>query len=334
MKNDADSIRVFLTGGSGFIGGEVVEILRTKGFGIANYDLAPPHLPGQEPYWIKGDVRDSCKLDQEIAAFDPHYILHLASDTDVSVEAVEAFTTTLDGTANVIAALSRAPKLRRFIHVSTQFVVKPGVQPLEERYLEPYTAYGQAKAETERMLWRANPPAPWLILRPTIIWGPHHPSFAEAIFKHIASRNYLHPVAAEPITRAFGFVRNVAQQMVYFLEMPANASNRHVYYLGDATIDYDIWADSFSQALTGKRARRIPKWLLALMGRAGDLAKRLGIPSPIDSGRAFRMSTSSAIDLTPTHALAGLPQVGFDDGVAETVAWLRKYNSSRYRREH
>ncbi|MBR0552110.1 NAD-dependent epimerase/dehydratase family protein [Stakelama marina] len=317
-------MRVFLTGASGFIGGEVVKILQSKGYEIANYDIAPPHFPEQTDCWIEADVRDKQRLDLEVANFDPHYLIHLASDIDVAITELDQFTTTIDGTSNVIEAVAKAKSLKRFVHISTQFTVMPGIAPPDESYLQPYTVYGEAKAETERRLRVADLSVPWVILRPTIIWGPHHPSFANQIFRHIATGRYLHPKGSEPIMRAFGYVRNVAAQMVWFMEMPASASNQRVFYLGDDTIDYDRWADAFSVELAGRRARRIPKWLLLLMGRAGDLVKKLGLPSPIDSGRAFRMSTSSAVDLDRTLRLAGPVQVSFEDGVAETVAWLRE----------
>ncbi len=319
--------RIFLTGGSGFIGGEVVKLLQARGDEVRNFDIAAPHFPEQRDAWVGGDVRDGEGLAREIARFGPHVVLHLASDIDVAKTDIAEFTTTIGGTANVLAALGGAPSLRKFVHVSTQFAVRPGIEPPDERFLDPYTVYGEAKAETERMVWAAGLQVPWLILRPTIIWGPHHPSFAEQIFRHIASGAYLHPRAREPIMRAFGYVRNVAQQIVCLIDLPPDATSRKVFYLGDGTIDYDRWADAFSTALAGRRARRIPAWLLMLLGKGGDVAKALGLPAPIDSGRAFRMTTSSRIDLDQTHAMTGTPEVPFDTGVAETIAWLRGLNT-------
>lgn len=332
MSDFKNGLRVFVTGGSGFIGGEVLILLLRRGYDVINFDIEAPHFSEQLDCWVEGDVRDVSKLTREIEAFDPHYVLHLASDIDVTITRLEEFATIIDGTANVMAALHSAPSLRRFVHVSTQFTVRPGVEPRDERHLEPYTVYGEAKAKAEEQLWRTTPKVPWFILRPVIVWGPNHPTFGDQIFKHIASGYYLHPSTQIPIMRAFGFVRNVAEQMVRFLELPANATNRHVFYVGDETIDYSQWADGFSIALRGRAARRIPKWLLDLMGQVGDLLKMLGLPSPIDSGRAFRMSTSSAVNLAVTHELIGPSTISLEDGIAETVDWLRLKYPTRYRK--
>jgi len=314
--------RLFLTGGSGFIGGEIAKAALANGRQIALYDLAKPHFDDQTAFWIKGDVRDPASLAQAVEAFRPDAFIHLASDTDVQITRMEEFTTTLDGTRNVIAVAKSSPGLTKFVHVSTQFVVKPGVVPESETIFDPYTAYGEAKAETERMVRGAGLGMPWLIIRPTIIWGPHHPSFRENIFKHIANRSYLHPVGRQKILRAFGYVTNTAQQILTLTLSGEGAGDRRVFYTGDETIDYDIWADAFSMGLTGKPARRIPIWLLKTLGKAGDVAKLLRLPAPIDSGRAFRMTTSSAIDLSPTLAVTGKPAVPFSQGVRETLDWL------------
>ena len=125
------------------------------------------------------------------------------------------------------------------------------------------------------------------------------------------------------MVRAYGYVTNTAEQILALALSGEGSGERRVFYAGDATIDNDQWADAFALEMTGKRARRVPVWLLNAMGKAGDAMKHLKLPAPIDSGRAFRMSTSSAIDLAPTLAVTGPPRVPFEQGVRETMVWLR-----------
>lgn len=313
--------KILLTGGSGFIGSEVVKLALAKGYLVRNLDFKAPE-PHLHSCWRSIDIRKYEDLDRETQEFQPDYMLHLASDIDVTISNLAGFETTINGTRNVLAVAKNIPSLRRFVHTSTQFVVRPGKMISSEREYLPYTLYGEAKAQTERLVWSADLNSNWCIVRPTIIWGPRHPSFGQEIFRYIASRKYLHPKARNPIVRTFGYVRNTAEQMLKLLEHPNQRSER-VYYLGDENLDYDRWVDAFSVGLCGRPARRIPIQLLRALGWAGDLIDVIGVKSPIDSGRVFRMSTSSKIDLTNTLDLTGQPRVSFDVGVKETLDWLQ-----------
>lgn len=317
--------RLLITGASGFIGAEVVDLAIQAGYEVRNLDIAEPRSDQHKPLWRRTDVRNAAAVAKEVEEFNPHRVLHLASDIDVTIRTLEEFQTTINGTNNVLAALPRAKSLKKFVHTSTQFVVKPGVEPTSETHYDPYTIYGEAKSLTEKAVWAAGLSVPWQIVRPTIIWGPHHPSFATQIFRHMRSGRYLHPEGRQPIIRAFGFVTNVAEQMLHFVSLDATDPSRRVFYLGDDSIDYGIWADAFSVGLIGRPARRIPVAALRALGVAGDMARRLGIPSPIDSGRAFRMSTASRIDLKPTLDAVGAPSVDFRTGVDRTLNWLRTH---------
>lgn len=314
--------RLLVTGGSGFIGAELVELALGRGMALRNIDVAAPRDAAHRPMWRQFDIRNRDSLTREIVEFDPHYVVHLASDIDIEIRQIEKLTTTIEGTANILAALAEAPSLRGFLHTSTQFVVTPGIRPDNERDLRPYTVYGAAKAEAERMVWAADLAVPWIIARPVVVWGPHHPSFAREIFRHMRSRCYLHPTSKPPIERAYGYVTNVAHQMFALVTLPPGPTGRRVFYLGDEIVDYDGWADSFSRGLSGRAARRVPVWLLSALGKAGDAAIALGMRPPIDSGRVLRMSTTSNLDLRPTYELAGAPPVDFETGLRRTLRWL------------
>lgn len=324
--------RLLLTGGSGFIGSHLADIALDAGMELLSLDLVAPKLPHQITFWRQLDIRDLESLKRAFAEFAPDYVVHLASDIDVSVEDISAFTTTVNGTRNVIEAVKVTPGILRFIHVSSQYTVTPGVSPRDEHDLQPYTVYGEAKAETERMVWASGLTVPWFIMRPTIIWGPRHPSFGNLIWKYIAERKYLHPQGAEPIRRTYGYVQNTADQMFRFLQVDHKSTNRRVFYLGDATINYDDWADRFSIALTGKKARRVPIWFLKLIAVFGDTIGKIGFRFPFNRGRLFRMTTSAPVDLDTTFAAIGRPNISIDDGVRESVAWLRQYDEATFRR--
>jgi nucleoside-diphosphate-sugar epimerase len=314
--------RLLVTGGSGFIGTNVINIALGFGYEITNLDFRPPRLGEHRRFWQDIDVRHGNAVLQAVKAFNPHRIMHLASDIDVNLKTLEEYTTIIDGTRNLIAAAKAAPVLERFVYISTQYTVTPGVVPKSETDLQPYTLYGVAKAKAEEQMQVCDLKS-WLIVRPTTIWGPFHPSFATQIWRHIAKGTYRHPASVTPIMRSYGYVRNTADQMVKLMDADGTTLDRKVYYLGDGVIDYDVWADAFAMRLTGKPAKRVPIWLLRSLGLAGSAMNAVGLRVPYNVGRYFRMTTSAPTDMESTFAVTGRPKVSFEQGVEESVAWLR-----------
>lgn len=319
MKNT----RVLVTGGSGFIGSWVVALLLDQGATVANLDFKPPTWPEHQPLWHDCDVRDAEGVRRVMAAAEPHYVIHLASDIDVTMKHLDDYETTVKGTRIVAEAARDQPALRRFIHISTQYVATPGILPKSETDFRPYTVYGEAKAQSEQIV-RDVAPRDWLILRPTTIWGPRHPKFGEAIWKYLANGRYLHPLASaeRPIMKCYGYVRNTAAQIVAFVEADLSKTPRRVFYLSDGSIDQDLWVDGFACAFTGKPAKRVPKQVLWALASVGESLRLVGVRFPMDMGRYFRMTTSAVVEMQPTFDVVGLPLIPMEQALKETIAWL------------
>ena len=320
MSNDR---RLLVTGGSGFIGSELARLAGEAGFEIVNLDIKPPVAASQKPMWRQLDVRDADAVRGAILEAQPSHIAHLASDIDVNIKHLHEFKTTIDGTRNVLAAAEALPGLKRFLHTSTQYVVRPGVVPKSETDYVPYTVYGEAKTETERLV-RASKVGDWIIARPTVIWGPGHPSFAQQIWRRMAEGRYRHPATAKPLMRGYGYVTNTAWQMLKLLEAPRPSLSHTVYYLGDGMIEYGAWADAFCVPLTGRPAKRLRTEGLWALGAIGSAMRAAGLPAPYDMGRYFRMTTPGPTDFGPINEVANPQRVSFDEGVARTLVWLRQ----------
>jgi nucleoside-diphosphate-sugar epimerase len=323
--------KLLVTGGSGFIGSKVVELALRNGYDVRNFDIAPPSIPEHSLVWVKLDINAKDLLLQKTSEFRPDFVIHLASDVDITLRNLADYRTILNGTHNIVSVARLVPNLQRLIHVSTQYVLTPGVQPVSETHFEPYTVYGEAKAISERTVRESNLKS-WLIVRPTIIWGPGHPSFPQLIWKYIAKRRYLHPASRVPIVRCYGFVRNTAEQMLSFIDVDESKLQKRVFYLGDSNINYDLWADAFSKGLTNKPARRIPKSALLALGWVGSIVGKTGLKAPIDRGRCFRMTTSTQVDLKSTFDIIGHPKIAFDEGIRETIDWLETSYPNLYLR--
>lgn len=319
--------RILLTGGSGFIGTNLLEAWSKEGFVFLNLDSSAPLHSDHRKFWHQADLLEPDSWTDRLKSFAPTEILHMAARTDVeeSTTPETGYRVNVEGTHLLLEAARRIPSLRRFILVSSQFVCGPGHLPLHDQDFAPATVYGQSKVMAEQMLRKSNLSCPWVIVRPTNVWGPWHPRYPREFWRVLQKGWYVHP-AGPPVRRAYVFVENLLQQMKAALERPAAVVAGQVFYLSDPVEDIARWVDEFSLALRGVPARRIPRSVLFGMGRMGDwLEKCTGRPFYISSSRAHSMTTDYPVPLEKSLQILGAGFISLPEGVRRTVAWLRQH---------
>ncbi|MGB0970479.1 MAG: NAD-dependent epimerase/dehydratase family protein [Mycobacterium sp.] len=314
--------RVFVTGGSGFIGRAVTKLLMENGAEVLNYDLKP--WPGVDsgPTTVIGDIEDTDVLSSACQNFDPSVFIHLAAFASVTATSWDDFSSIWNGTRVAAKAFGDARRPERFVNISTQLVIRQGPQPTDLRTYDPYTPYGEAKAESERFLDGLARPYAAVHVRPTNIWGPRHPSYAKSIMRYIEKGWYLHPVTPNPVMRTYGYVDNCAGQIVS-VAFSEGVSDGHVFYSGDEAIDSAQFLDSMSVALRGVPVRRFPVNILRNVGEVGTFLHRIGLPFPLDRQRVMRMSNDYVVPLDATHQVMAFSSVPFDVAMKRTARWYK-----------
>jgi nucleoside-diphosphate-sugar epimerase len=325
---------VLVTGGSGFIGTNLVEYLSTCGARVANLDINPPLEPRHRPHWIECDIMDPARLDSVVADLRPELAIHLAARTDCveDTTVAEGYGVNTIGTENVLRALRDNSEVKRVIVTSSQFVCGPRHRPAHVRDYGPHTVYGASKAESEELTRSLDPPYTWTIVRPVNIWGPYHERYRKEAWRVIDRGLYLHP-GREPVVRTYGYVGNVVWQMARILSMPTDVVHRQVLYLGDLPGDIYEWVDEFSRQLTGRKARAAPRLVVRGIAAAGDLLAFMGLKAPLDSSRYRSMTSHYITPVADTYELLGRPPFSLQEGVGLTVSWLREQPGGRSRRD-
>ncbi len=148
MSNDR--LTFFITGGSGFLGINLVRYLLAKGHDVVSYDLLSFEYPEKNQITaVIGDIRDFEKLKTAMNGAD--VVIHTAAALPLySTEDIRS--TDITGTKNVLEA-ARGNNVARMIHVSSTAVYGiPDHHPLsEDDVLRGVGEYGKAKIAAEKL---------------------------------------------------------------------------------------------------------------------------------------------------------------------------------------
>ena len=327
-----EQCKLLITGGSGFIGSHFIEFLIKENpqISILNIDIKEPIIENHNKFWEKCDIKDFESLKKIFDDFKPNYVLHLAAKADTLGKSIDDFPDNTIGTENVVKLVKRYEKfIKRFIHTSTQFVVKPGIYPTEDTYFVPYTPYGESKAISEKIVRKYNLNTCWLIIRPTNVWGPYHPGFPDGLWKYVYKGLYIHPGYSK--TRKFlCYVENCAFYIYKLMfEAKNNEVNGKVFYISDPPVDNYYWLNNISLMLTGKKVKRVPLILWKLLALFGDMLNKLNIPFPMRSDRLFRITVDECLPVEKTYILTGKAPITLEDAIKKTVNWLKVYYANR-----
>jgi NADH dehydrogenase len=235
-------MKVFVTGGTGFVGSEVVRHLAGAGHQVVV--LVRPGSEGKLPEvpnvrMHPGDVTDPGSLPEGMQGCEA--VIHLVGIIrEYPARGVTFERLHVDATRNVISAAA-AQGVRRYLHMSANGVREDGV------------------AEYHRTKWRAEEAVrasqlDWTIFRPSLIFGPG--SEFVAMLAELIQKLPVVPVVGDGRYRLQPVaVGQVAQTYLKALAMPETVGR--VFHLGGAdSYAYDEILDVTGRALgRGKVAK-------------------------------------------------------------------------------
>lgn len=168
----------FVTGGSGFIGGRLIERLVADGWtvrALARSDAAAERIGARGGQAVRGEVTDVSALTA--GARGAEVVFHAAAKVGDFGRRDEFRRINVGGTEAALAA-ARAAGVRRFVHVGTEAALLHG-QPLihaDERTplaLDSSVPYAATKAEAEQAVLAAGGDGlETVVVRPRFVWGP------------------------------------------------------------------------------------------------------------------------------------------------------------------
>lgn len=170
--------KVLVTGGSGFVGREVVKQLQRKGYAVTVLDITEKPSDFVNVKYIRGDIQNAAKC--VIACAGQDYVIHLAAKPRIPESFInpdDYFDINVTGTRNVLTAAS-AVGIRKFVYCSSSSIYgnnpaphKPYHKPDPLNYYAMTKLFGEHMCRQYKNMFDLN----YNILRFFTVYGPEQP---------------------------------------------------------------------------------------------------------------------------------------------------------------
>lgn len=304
--------RVSLTGGTGFIGGALIDQLLAQGFAVRALARDPRRLRRADSIEIvEGGLENPNAL--ETLADGADIFMHLAGETHAQSEQDYSRINVI-GAERAAAAAENAGA--RFLHASSLSARQPETSP-----------YAQSKFDSENAVARASRNNPFVALRLPAIYGPGD-LVTLPYFKLLKSGFAFEPATAAPARASLLFVEDAAAA---FIAAAAAGQPGATYEVEDDALDGRTWSEigRTLSAIFGNNAMafRIPKPAVALLHEGVRAAESIFGKTP--SVRQGQVNELFHPDWVARNNLFGAATgwravTPLKEGFAKTVRWYQE----------
>lgn len=322
-ENALRDSRVLVTGGSGFIGANVMAHFATLGCEVLNLDIRSPRDLSHTNAARLCDILDRVQLRSEVQRFNPDFIVHLAARTDLHGRKITDYAANIDGVQNVLDAAATCVNVQRMIVASSRLVCRIGYVPRADTDYCPPNFYGESKVRTEEIVRSSRVPFQWIITRPTSIWGEWFDVPYRTFFESIRRGRYRHPAQYDP-AKSFGYVGNFVFQLEkLLLTNDPRMLGATIYQCDYPPLRLRAWADLIRLELGLGPIDEVPIVVLQTIACVGDILEALGVRKfPLTSFRLANLTTEMIYPTTLLQEIVGHLPFTLKEGVRRTVQWM------------
>jgi 3beta-hydroxy-Delta5-steroid dehydrogenase / steroid Delta-isomerase len=239
--------RVLVTGGSGFVGANLVTTLLDRGYSVRSFDRAPsPLAPHSQLEVLQGDITDKAVCAQAVDGIDTVFhtaaIIELMGGASVSDEYRQrSFSINVGGTENLVEA-GRAAGVKRFIYTSSNSVVMGGQTISGGDETLPYTTrfndlYTETKVVAERFVLSQNGVDGMLTcaIRPSGIWGRGDQTMFRKLFESVIAGHVKVLIGRKSARLDNSYVHNLIHGFILAAQhlVPGGTAPGQAYFIND-----------------------------------------------------------------------------------------------------
>jgi nucleoside-diphosphate-sugar epimerase len=325
----------FVTGGSGFIGGRLIERLRADGHEVRALARSPAaadavRARGAEP--VSGELADLASL--RAGAEGCELAFHAAATLGDWGRREDFERGNVEGTRNALTACAAAG-VRRFVHVSTEAVLlagEPLVEVDETAPLRPDSPalYCATKARAEELVTAANRSGfETVAVRPRFVWGAGDTTLLPAMAELVRGGRFAWVGGGRHRTS----ITHVDNAVEGLLLGAARGAPGEVYFVTDGEpVEFRGFVEELlsTQGLQAPD-RNVPVALAHALAVGGEEAWRLlplpGRP-PLTRFAYWASSQECTIRIDKARRELGFEPSALEDALAETLAWYRVASSA------
>lgn len=321
-------MRFLVTGGTGFVGSHMVELLLKEGHDVVcpvrsltslrNLAEVPATLlamDGMEETLARGPAVD--------------YVIHLAASTR-SLDYEGYRKANVDYTGRLLqyfGAEERAQALKRFVLVSSQAAGGPsndGAPVKESDPLRPVSLYGRSKVEAEELVMSYADRLPITVIRPPTVFGPRDVDVL-GVFR-TSKLGFVTYIAGQDRLVSIVYVEDLVEGILK-AALSAVSRNRAYYMANPEPV---VWKE-FSlliARIVGRRVMAIPVplALMRMISMGGDIIGRV-------SGNAVLFRSEKIVEMEQVawvcsserayRELDWKPRVPLEEAIRKTAQWYK-----------
>ncbi|MGH2987859.1 MAG: NAD-dependent epimerase/dehydratase family protein [Solirubrobacterales bacterium] len=322
------SARALVTGGSGFIGGRLIESLVGDGRvvrALARSQSSADRVAGLGAEPVRGELGDPESL--HAAAAGCELVFHAAAKVEDSGPWAEFERDNVQGTRNVVEACT-ATGVERLVHVSTEAVLiagEPlvGVDETAPLRTDSRAPYPRSKALAEEVVLTGAGEGPQrVIVRPRFVWGAGDQTLLPGMVAMVRSGRFAWIGGGGHLTDVT-HVDNVVRGLRLVAE---SGRSGEAYFVtdGDPVVFREFVSELLRTQGVDPPTRSIPTPVAAALASGGELAWRLlplaGAP-PLTRFAFWVSSQECTIDISKARRELGYTPVRTRD---EGLAGLRE----------
>lgn len=299
--------KVFLTGGSGFIGQALIKRLIKEDWMITA--LTRLNREDKGVIWVKGDIRERGWIREigEIREF-----IYLAGvHGHIRMPFKERLSIELDGLKNAVAA-AKAAKVKHFIYLSTA-------------YTNLGTEYSKAKSIAQKwFLKEIKNGFPGILVCPVTVYGPGDLNNLSRLFTAIAKKKFFF-IGSGKVNYYSIYIEDLMDALMLILKNPKKLIGQTLT-LGDnkvVTFKEFVGVVANQQNIPPPKIH-LPKTLMFTLGKFFSFLSKFKLPVPFTQDTVKTLTFNQNFDFKRSNKILKFkPQTTLEEGIKKTARWYK-----------